>query len=232
MNRETTSDFALPSALGLDPVQPGTNLLVSGPSGRGARDVAIRLALANLSDGEGALLLSADVGGRALLDRATDEIESFDPSRVGIVDCSGIEDEQQRFDEHAAPIEDPGDLMSIEMELSVLYETLVERGLERVRLGMFSVTSLLAHADLRRVSRFVHMLTGRVIATDDLGIFLVDGSMQDDQTVDAIEQYCDATIDVRSSDSGLERRVRGLLDEDSSWMPIDTSTWEESSELP
>mgnify|MGYP000061751292 CR=1 FL=1 len=210
MTRNAAAQFRFPAGLSVDGVDPGTNVIVGGPSGRGAREVALRLAMAGGED-EGVVLLSADVGGRSLLDRAEDVTGGFDRARVGVVDCSGIEDDQQRFDEHGRTIDDPGDLLGIQMEFSVLYETLVERGLDRVRVGVFSVSSLLAHADLRAVSRFVHMLTGRVIATGDLGVFVVDEAMQDDRTVDAIERFCDGAIDVRDGTDGtFEARVRGL----------------------
>jgi len=211
MTRSANARFAVPAGLSLDGLDPGTNVMVGGPSGRGAREVALRLVMGGVADDEGVVLLSADVGGRSLLDRAERVADGFDRSRVGVVDCSGIEDDQQRFDEHGRAIDDPGDLLAIQMEFSTLYETLVERGLDRVRLGVFSVSSLLAHADLQDVSRFVHMLTGRVIATEDLGVFVVDEAMQDDRTVDAIERFCDGTIDVRDGTDGtFEARVRGF----------------------
>jgi hypothetical protein len=143
-------------------VQPGTNVLVSGPSGHGARDVALQLVLSELAPDEAVILISADVGGRPLLQRAADIDGPIDRTRIGVVDCSGLDDDQARFREHGEPIDDPGYLMNIEMEFSVLYETLVERGYDRVYLAVFSVSSLLAHADLQSVSWFLHMLTGRI----------------------------------------------------------------------
>jgi KaiC/GvpD/RAD55 family RecA-like ATPase len=221
MNENDRERFTSPSGLSLDSVRPGTNVMVSGPSGRGARNVALRLVMASAESDDGVLLVSADVDGRALLDRAADVAGPLDRTRIGVVDCSGLDDDQQRFDEYGESIEDPGDLMRIEMELSTLYETLTGQGYDRVRLGVFSVSSLLAHADLQRVARFVHMLTGRVIATDDLGVFVVDETMQDDRTVDAIEQFCDATIDVRDGEDGaFEARVRGLDAETESWSAV------------
>lgn len=232
MTRDADSQFRFPTDLSLDGVGPGTNVMVTGPSGRGARDVALHLVMDGSDDNEGILLLSADVGGRALLDRAQDLGDGIDRSRIGVVDCSGIDDDQQRFDEHNQPIDDPGDLMSIEMEFSVLYETLVERGYDKVRLGVFSLSSLLAHSDLQSVSRFVHMLTGRVIATDDLGVFVVDETMQDDRTVDAIEQYCDGTIDVREADGEFEVRVRGLATESGTWTQVEPEPRDDKRRRP
>lgn len=233
MNPRDRSRFTVPGDVSSDGVKPGTNVMVSGPSGRGARDVALRLVMAGSRTDEGILLLAADMGGRALLERAENVAGSIDRSRVGVVDCSGVDDDQRRFDEHGRPIDDPGDFMRIEMEFSHIYETLVERGYGRVRLGVFSVSSLLAHSDLRSASRFVHMLTGRIIATDDLGVFVVDSSMQDDRTVDAIEQYCDVTVDVREAvDGEFEVRVRGFASESTSWTSFTPEKRDEKRRRP
>lgn len=224
MTQDARRQFEFPSSVPVDGVGPGTNIMVGGPSGSGARDVALQLVAATRSD-EGTLLVSADVGGRALLERTDDVLGQVDRSRLALVDSAGFGDDQRRFAEHAESIDDPGDLMAIQMELSVLYETLVERGLDRIRTGVFSVSSLLAHADLREVSRFVHMLTGRVIATEDLGVFVVDSAMQDDRTIDAIEQFCDLTVDVRDGDGdGLELRVRGHDASPEAWTAF-TPSW-------
>ncbi|WP_135306014.1 DUF7504 family protein [Haloarcula amylovorans] len=225
--------FTFPPDLEPETVQPGTNILVSGSSGQGARDVALRLMLAGTSSNEGVLLLSADTSGRTLLERAAHEVETLDRDRVGIVDCSGLEDDQQRFDEHEKSIDDPGDLTAIQMELSVLYETLLERGYDRVRVGVFSVSALIAHAELEAVSRFIHMLSGRVIATDDLGVFVLDSSMQDDLTVDVIEQYCDGTIDVQmTDDDNTEVRARGLGIESPSWRQVSARPQDQQQHQP
>jgi len=218
MNADGGVQFTLPDDIDPTGVDSGTNVMVDGSSSSGARTVALSMVL-NGADDDGILLLSADVSGRDLLQRAEEIVDDVDRDRIGVVDCSGIEDDQRRFDEHARSIDHPGDLLSIEMEFSVLYETLVERGYDQIRVGVFSISSLLAHTDLRTVSRFVHMLTGRIIATGDFGVFVLDDAMEDDRTVDAIERYCDGTVDVRETEnadgSEFDVRTRGLTDEPS-----------------
>jgi hypothetical protein len=202
-------------------VQPGTNVLVSGPSGHGARDVALQLVLSESAPDEVLILISADVGGPPMQQRAADIDGPIDRTRIGVVDCSGLDDDQARFREHGEPIDDPGYLMNIEMEFSVLYETLVERGYDRVYLAVFSVSSLLAHADLQSVSWFLYMLTGRITAAGEVGVFVVDASMQDDRTVDAIEWYCDGSVEVRHRVSeGRQFRTRGLGIRSTPWTPV------------
>jgi hypothetical protein len=207
--------------LPVEGAEPGTNLLVSGPSAEVARELALDLLTAAPSD-ESLLLLSADVGGRELLDRLDDSPRLVDRSRLGVVDCAGMGDgEDRRFATHGDPISHPGDLTSIEVEFSLLYEKLAASNPRGVRVGLFSLSALLAHAPLREVSRFVHMLTGRVIATDDLGVFVVDAAREPPETVETMSHFCDRHIRVRRGEDGLELRVERRAGEADGWTAVD-----------
>lgn len=212
--------FGFPAPLFPDGVEPGTNILVKGAADSGAREVALRLTQPEPYRNEARLLLSADVSGRHLLDRASEVSDALDPERVAVVDCSGIADEDHRF-EHHDHIEGPGDVMAIEMAVATLYETLRASGFDRVRIGVFSVSAMLAHADLRTVSRFVHMLTGRIIATGDIGVFHVDTSLDGDVSVDVIERFCERTVEVRRTGGEVELREYGFGSETGEWRSLD-----------
>lgn len=217
----STARFGFPAPLLPDGVAPGTNILVTGATDSGARAVAHRLTEVETYRNESQLLVSADVSGRELLDEADVVTDSLDPSRTAVIDCSGTTDPDRRFDHLSAPIEGPGDLMAIEMEFATLYEKLRGSGYARVRIGVFSVSSLLEHADLQTVSRFVHMLTGRTIATGDLGVFHIDSSLHPDVTVDTFEHFCDLHVEVRRTEEGdVELRTGGPTTETSEWQTV------------
>lgn len=233
MDSDTQYRYEFPPGLPLRGVGPGTNLLVSGPSGSGARDIALDLVTPATGQ-EASLLVSADIEAGSLLDRLDETPGPIDRSMLGIVDCAGpATDRDPRFSPHTEPISDPGDLTAIEIEFSLLYEKLAQREPTGIRIGLFSLSSMLAHAQLRDVSRFVHMLTGRIIATDDLGVFVVDSTAQDARTVDAMSQFCDGHVEVREGEDGLDIRVAGLDDHPAEWAPVDydvrTEAWDEAS---
>lgn len=233
MDSDTQYRYEFPPGLPLGGVGPGTNLLVSGPSGSGARDIALDLVKPATSQ-EASLLVSADIEAGSLLDRLDGTPGPIDRSMLGIVDCAGPSTERDpRFSPHAEPISDPGDLTAIEIEFSLLYEKLAQREPTGIRIGLFSLSSMLAHAQLGDVSRFVHMLTGRIIATGDLGVFVVDSTAQDARTVDAMSQFCDGHVEVREAEDGLNVRVAGLDDHAAEWAPVDyevrTEAWDEAS---
>lgn len=234
MDSDTQYRYEFPPGLSITGVTPGTNLLVSGPSGGGAREIALDLVTGATSQ-EATLLISADVEGEALLERLDEAPEPVNRSMLGIVDCAGTpSDQDPRFLPHAEPISDPGDLTSIEIEFSLLYEKLAKREPIGIRIGLFSLSSLLAHAPLTDVSRFLHMITGRIIATEDLGVFVVDSTEQDARTVDTMSQFCDGHVEVRGADDdGLELRVSGMDNQPESWTPVEyevqTEEWGEVS---
>jgi len=214
--------FGFPAPLFPDGVAPGTNILVSGATDSGARAVALRLTAVESYRNESQLLLSADGSGRDLLEAAEAVTDTHDPGPTAVLDCSGAADEDHRFDQLAAPIDGPGDLMAIETEFATLYEKLRQSGYARVRIGVFSISSLLAHSDLQTVSRFVHMLTGRVIATGDLGVFHIDSSLHADVAVEVFEHFCDRHVEVRRTEEGdVERRSGGLGAEPGEWRSVD-----------
>lgn len=234
MDSNTQYRYEFPPGLSITGVTPGTNLLVSGPSSGGAREIALDLVTGATSQ-EATLLFSADVEGEALLERLDEAPEPVNRSMLGIVDCVGAPSEQDpRFRPHAEPISDPGDLTSIEIEFSLLYEKLAKRDPIGIRIGLFSLSSLLAHASVTDVSRFLHMLTGRTIATEDLGVFVVDSTAQDARTVETMSRFCDGHVEVREGDeAGLELRVSGMDKQPAEWTPVDyevrTEEWGEMS---
>jgi KaiC/GvpD/RAD55 family RecA-like ATPase len=223
MSQTSRTHYEFDPELSLAAIEAGTNLLVKGPSESGAREVALRLVTSGMSRDEGTLLVAADLPGQSLLDRCDAIASPIDRTRLGIVDCaSGAVDDRRRFESRYEPIGGPGDLGAINVELSHLYETLAEQNLPGIRLGVFSVSSLLLHASFQDVSRFVHMLTGRIIATDDLGVFMLDESALDATAVDSLAAFCDGCIDVRTSEeTPYELRLRGLDGHDERWRPLD-----------
>ena len=228
MSQTSRSHYEFEPELPVSGIQAGTNLLVTGPSESGARKVALRLVMDGMMRDEGALFVSADVPAQSLLRRCESITSPIDRTRLAIVDCasSGV-DEQRRFESRYESIDGPGDLAAINVELSILYETLAEQELPGIRMGVSSISSLLLHAPFQDVSRFIHMLTGRVIATDDLGVYLADESALEETALDSLSAFCDGCVDVRNGDeTSFEFRIRGLDSHSEDWRPLDVDTSE------
>lgn len=201
MNQESQYRYEPPEWLPVDDLDPGTNVAVTGNTATGARHVALSLAGGG-PDTEGLLLVSADVDGDSLLAHCDDLVGPLDRSRIAVVDCSGSEDERRRFEPGADPIDGPGDLAAIGVESSRLYEGLADRDYDGIRIGVVSVSTLLLASELPDVARFLHTLTGRVVATGDLGVHLVDPTAGDRRATETLERFCDLRVTVRREDDG------------------------------
>ncbi|RXK51999.1 DUF7504 family protein [Halorientalis pallida] len=203
--------------LPIEPVRPGTNLLVAGPPFAGTKAVALRMLAAGGLTEEGLVLVAADDTGTATLEAYAGVGGTFDRARMAVIECGSPGGDSD--DGNIRTVRSPSDLTGIGIEFSSLYEGLYTEGVERVRIGLFSISTLLMYAEeFQPVYRFLHTITGRVRSADGLATCLIDPSAQDEQTISSVEQTFDGRVDVRRTDDGDYRlRVRGLPDQPDGW---------------
>jgi KaiC/GvpD/RAD55 family RecA-like ATPase len=201
----------------IEPVPPGTNLLVAGPPFAGTKAVALRMLAAGELADEGLVLVATDDTGASILEEYTEIGGTFDRARMAVIDCDATATDSE--DENIRPVRSPGDLTGIGIEFSSLYEGLYAEGIERVRIGLFSISTLLVYADeLQPVYRFLHTITGRVRSAEGLATCVIDPAAQDEQTISSVAQTFDGRVDVRQTDDGSHQlRVRGLPDQPDGW---------------
>ena len=200
--------------LPLDPVKAGTSVLVAGPSHVGTKELAYRMLVGG--DDEGVVVLTTNTTAADIAaDCEAVGIETT-PDRMGIVDC--LDSDDSGVPARVLTVSSAQDLTGIGMRYSKLYRDFHEGGVERVRTGLFSISTVLSLTELQTVSRFVHTLVGRVSKVNGLGVFLVDPAMHDERELRTIAQFCDARIDVRE---GPELRSQGFLDGEAEWIPFD-----------
>lgn len=205
--------------LPLSGLRAGTSVLVSGPAHAGTRQLAFRMLSG--PDNEGAILITTNQrAGRIAEDWARSGF-GLSKERTAILDCVGDDDES--LPAEVLPVSGPADLTGIGMRYSDVYREFRDAGVERVRTGLFSVSTLLSYGDLKTVSRFVHTLVGRIDAVDGIGVFVVDPGMHDQQTVSTLTQFCSARIDVRETETGQELRARGVPAQTRDWVPFDVT---------
>lgn len=201
-------------------IDPGTTVLVAGPSMGNARTLALRLLSAGERPEEGSLVITTNKSGEKLLRDCERTWGALDSSRLGIVDCVGDHQRRDGVSNCVETVSSPSDLTGIGIEFSGLYQDLHRKGVGRVRAGLDSVSTLSMYTDLRTMSRFIHTVGGRISATDGLGVFFTDPTTQDDRVVNTITQLCDGRIDVRERDGTSELRIRGLSDQSTKWVAL------------
>jgi len=206
--------------LPLDPVEPGTSLLVTGPSIGGTRELCMELLR---SEREGVLLLSADLGGGEAIEAFERAGVQFDPSRMGILDAT--QHGETDADRNVCAIGTPADLTGMGMHYARLYEELHGAGVERVRTGLYTLTTILPYVDdIKPVYRFLHTLTGRVTSADGFGVCALDPRTQDERVLGSLTQPFDGRVELRREGDGCEIRVRGLSGHHDDWRGYEPPT--------
>lgn len=209
--------YAFRENLPLNPIRPGTSVLVCGARHDGSRELALTMAAAR--ENEGMILVTTNTSAARVIEDCEVLGADFDSGRVGIVDCVG--DETESFPARVLTVSSPRDLTGIGIRYSELYSDIHAEGLERVRSGIVSVSTLLSLGNVQQVSRFIHTLAGRIGAVDGVGFFHVDPTTQDERTVNTVAQFCDGRVDVRDSGDGPELRARGLPNQSREWAPFE-----------
>jgi KaiC/GvpD/RAD55 family RecA-like ATPase len=197
-------------------VEEGTNLLVEGPPMSGKRDLGFRILADGVQNGEGAIVVTTKDGAdRVVTDFA--DVSGAPDATVGVVDC--VTKQQGMGDRRESDLvryaSSPNDLTGIGIELSELLRALYEqRDVTRNRILLHSLSTLLMYSDLQTVFRFMHVFTGRVQSADALGVFVVDSTAHDEQTVSTLKQLFDGVISIEEHEEGFRTRLLGVGDDD------------------
>ena len=182
-------------------VRPGTNILVSGPPLSGKRSVCLDVLAAGTDAGNGAIVVSTNDEARRILDtldeRASGGADAERP--VAVIDCKkDAVGTTPLNDDQVAHVGTPADLTGIGIHFSeFLQEFYSDHGVERNRVLVHSLSTLLMYSDLQTVFRFLHVFTGRVQSVDGLGLYTIDATAHDDQTMNTLRQLFDGIVTTR-----------------------------------
>ncbi len=197
-------------------IQPGTNVLIAGAPLTGKRGMAFDAIASGANMGEGTIIVTTKDSADKVLSEFGGLVDADSPRDVdvGVVDCVtkqrgiGSVEEDPRVKYASSPV----DMTGIGIKLSEFLQEFYEgRGLTRNRILLHSVSTLLMYSDLQTVFRFLHVFTGRVQSADALGLYVIDSTAHDDQTMNTLKQLFDAVIEVEDGDgSEPDVQVTGL----------------------
>lgn len=175
-------------------VEPGTNLLLTGPPLTGKRALAMDILGAGTDHGDGAVIVTTKDGA----DRVLNDYEKRTPysgKPVAVVDCvTRQQGSDVRDSDRIKYASSPVDMTGIGIKLSEFLQAFADRGIDRSRIMVHSLSTLLMYADLQTVFRFLHVFTGRVQSVDGLGLFSIDSSAHDDQSLNTLKQLFDGIV--------------------------------------
>ncbi|MFB6069735.1 MAG: RAD55 family ATPase [Halanaeroarchaeum sp.] len=204
----------------LGEVEPGTNLLVSGPAMSGKRQLMLQMLAHGAGTGDGGVVVTAN-------DPASDIVEEYRQHADGdaylrLVDCVSSQGGGATDRQIVRSVSSPGDLTGIGIEFSEIAREANASGVDRLRIGFDSISPLLMYVDLQRLFRFLHVFTSQIQSNDWLGLFSIDPESHEEQAVNTISQLFDGMIEIRLLDGGgREARVRGITDSPTEWEPLE-----------
>ena len=183
-------------ALGTE-IDPGSNVLITGPPLSGKRGLALDVLAEGTRNGEGAIMVTTKDSGDRLLSQF-EEREQYDGRPVAVVDTvtrqQGVGDvhDSDRIKYTSSPV----DMTGIGIKLSSFLEAFYsDRGIRKNRVMLHSLSTLLMYSDLQTVFRFLHVFTGRIQSVDGLGLYCIDSTAHDDQTMNTLKQLFDGIIE-------------------------------------
>lgn len=229
MSHDAETGYRFAEGIPINPIAPGTTVLVAGPALSRTDDLARSMVADAELDGEGALFISTNKTCERLWNACRTTHPSLDPARTGIIDCSGQEIGKSQLETQVKYVSTQSDLTGIGMKFSSLYESLYADVTEgRVRTSLISISSLSMYVDLRKLFQFLQTLSGRIDSANGLGVFSIDPTTHDTKTVNTLSQVADGRIEVREAESDdhdaeAELRIRGLPDQPDGWHPFSLS---------
>jgi KaiC/GvpD/RAD55 family RecA-like ATPase len=181
-------------------VEPGTNLLLTGPPLTGKRSLIMDVLAAGTEGGEGAIVVTTKDGADRVL-RDYEKRTPYEGKPVAVVDCvTRQQGSDVRDSDRIKYASSPVDMTGIGIKLSEFLQAFGNRGIERNRIMLHSLSTLLMYADLQTVFRFLHVFTGRVQSVDGLGLFSIDSTAHDDQSLNTLKQLFDGIVNVPEDD--------------------------------
>lgn len=202
-------------------LDPGTNVLVSGPPMGWTRDFALELLAAGRGL-DGILIITTKDRAKTCIEKIEQRLPELDTDRIGVVDCSGGSDQEAIRDISTQRVGSPGDLTGISIATAKVLQQFSDQDIDDVRHGLVSVSTMLQYLNLETVFKFLHVYTRRIDDTDGLGIFTINADAHDDQVMGSVTGECDGVIDLRERDDGTrELRVRGFDTATRGWVTLD-----------
>ncbi|QCS43150.1 recombinase RecA [Natrinema versiforme] len=192
-------------------LDPGTNVLVAGPPLTGKRRIAFDILGSGANRGDGSIVVTTKDSADTVLESFGDHVDEGVEPDIGVVDCVtkqrgiGTVDDDPRIKYASSPVDMTGIGIKLSEFLQEFYET---RGLTENRVLLHSVSTLLMYSDLQTVFRFLHVFTGRIQSADALGVYVIDSTAHDDQTMNTLKQLFDAVVEVEETADGEEPEIR------------------------
>ena len=184
-------------------VEPGTNILVSGPPLSGIRRLALAGVAHGANNGEGSVIITTRDSSERVLADFRSLLEDPDSADVGVVDC--VTQHQGRSASDTDTVKyasSPVDMTGIGIKFSEFVEDFyITRGLERNRVAVDSLSTLLTYSDPQTVFQFMHVLTSRIEDAEAIGFHVLESTAHEPSEMNTLKQLFDGLVSVDEDES-------------------------------
>lgn len=195
-------------------IKGGTNILLIGPPLSSKESVLNSVMSYGLGASEPVILVETRVPGANMLEG----LSLPGGSAIGVVDCVtrklGINARDTPHIKHATS---HVDLTGVGVRVSQFMEEFGGQEAGRVRLCIDSISTMLMYSNLSTVFRFIHVITGQVVLRGNLGVYVADECMLDDQAISTLKQLFNAVLQVKVENDRTFVRAVGLTPRPTAW---------------
>jgi KaiC/GvpD/RAD55 family RecA-like ATPase len=203
----------------LESVPTGTAFLVSCLDNDVSERFVVDLLAAGGAAGEGALAITTEKAGTAIEQSYRRRAGASASGELVVVDCQAGERRVRPGTATIQKIATPRDLTDVGMCMTNAGRRFESLGIDRVRVGVLSLTELFAYASRETVFKFCNTATGRLENDGYCGFFTINDTAHDETTLATIRRPFDGLIEIRRRDGGREVRVE--TDElDTDWIAL------------
>lgn len=188
-------------------VAPGSNILVLGPAMSGKQRFAYQVVADGTIAGDGGIIISTSDGAEHVRRTYESMLGDEEPDGpLGIIDCVSNQQGGEEADDgdRVKYASSPVDMTGIGIDLSELLEEFHDvHGLDRNRVVLDNISTMLMYSNVQTIFRFLHVFTGRVQNVDGLGLYLMDPSAHDAQTINTLKGLFDGMVETSDEDDSL-----------------------------
>jgi len=200
----------------------GTNLLVTTPEPSGS-EFLMELLDAGRREGDDLLVLTTDSPATRITDRleaGTDEAADGGGG-VTVIDSQTESIETGSDSDVVQNVNTPRNLTDIGIGFKEAFDRFEERGIERVRFGLLSLSVVLSYVDQETAYRFCRTLTRGISQEGAVGFFLLDRDAHDTGTVNTLRRAFDGVLEVEDTAEGQRVRLSGIDGVSEEWRPVE-----------
>ncbi len=175
-------------------LKKGSNIMVYGPTFSG-KSIFVRYIFKEMiKEGYGGIYILTKDSAESLIDWLGN---SYDPSRVKIIDCITKSTLGEAKDTDSIKRETVMNLTGISAKINKFLEEFWRNNIRDIILIFDSLSTILMYLNIQTIFRFLHILTGRIKITGAIAFYIVEEGMHDDKIIATLKQLFNGVIEFK-----------------------------------